>query len=222
MPGRSVRSTHLQPRQWFAAGDTVQVVAAGRGFSVSGEGQALTPGIEGQPARVRTESGRILTGRAGGRTPGGGRTVNSASPLLEGLLRKEPKVAAGRTDTPTMNVGKCSGSSRQENTMKIGNPAEKPQRRRRQTAPAAPANGGGRGGQAAGRQRRGRRRQRQGRAVQLRPASLMAGAATADFDAEKVARISQAIADGSFKINAEVIADKLIANAQEVLGKVQR
>ena len=53
-------------------------------------------------------------------------------------------------------------------------------------------------------------------------ASLMAGASTADFDAEKVSRISQAIADGSYKINAEVIADKLIANAQEVLGKVQR
>ena len=53
-------------------------------------------------------------------------------------------------------------------------------------------------------------------------ASLMAGASTADFDAEKVSRISQAIADGSYTINAEAIADKLIANAQEVLGKVQR
>ena len=59
--GRSVRTTHLQPRQWFAAGDTVQVVAQGSGFSISGEGQALTPGNEGQPARIRTESGRILT-----------------------------------------------------------------------------------------------------------------------------------------------------------------
>jgi negative regulator of flagellin synthesis FlgM len=53
-------------------------------------------------------------------------------------------------------------------------------------------------------------------------ASLMNGTSTADFDAEKVSRISQAIADGSYKVNAEVIADKLIANAQEVLGKVQR
>ena len=53
-------------------------------------------------------------------------------------------------------------------------------------------------------------------------ASLMAGASSADFDAEKVSRISQAIADGSYKINAEVIADKLIANPQEVLGTVQR
>jgi len=43
------------------------------------------------------------------------------------------------------------------------------------------------------------------------------GGANAEFDAEKVARISQAIADGSFKVNAEAIADKLIANAQELL-----
>ncbi len=59
--GRSVRATHLQPRQWFAAGDTVQVVAQGSGFRVAGEGQALTPGTEGLTARIRTESGRILT-----------------------------------------------------------------------------------------------------------------------------------------------------------------
>jgi negative regulator of flagellin synthesis FlgM len=45
---------------------------------------------------------------------------------------------------------------------------------------------------------------------------------SSSFDADKVARISQQIADGTFKINAEVIADKLIANAQEVLGKVGR
>lgn len=55
-------------------------------------------------------------------------------------------------------------------------------------------------------------------------ASLISGArgAPADIDATKVTRIGQAIADGSYKINAEAIADKLIANAQEVLGRVQR
>ena len=61
--GQSVRQSHIKPRQWFAAGDAVTVVAQGAGFSVSGEGQALTNGIEGQPARVRTESGRVLTGQ---------------------------------------------------------------------------------------------------------------------------------------------------------------
>jgi len=60
--GRPVRSAHLRTRQWFAAGDTVRIVAMGNGFSVSGEGQALSPGVEGQPARVRTESGRIVSG----------------------------------------------------------------------------------------------------------------------------------------------------------------
>jgi len=55
-------------------------------------------------------------------------------------------------------------------------------------------------------------------------ASLLAGAkgAPAEFDAAKVTGISQAIADGTFKVNPEAIADKLIANAQEVLGKVKR
>lgn len=44
-------------------------------------------------------------------------------------------------------------------------------------------------------------------------------AATADFNAEKVSQVSAAIADGSFKPNPEAIADKLIANAQELLNK---
>jgi len=46
--------------------------------------------------------------------------------------------------------------------------------------------------------------------------------AAAEFDSAKVGRISQSIADGSFHVNAEAIADKLIANAQEVLGSVKR
>jgi flagella basal body P-ring formation protein FlgA len=61
-PGQAVRAADLRLRQWFAAGDTVRVLARGDGFSVSGEGQALGAGIEGQSVRVRTESGRVLTG----------------------------------------------------------------------------------------------------------------------------------------------------------------
>ena len=41
------------------------------------------------------------------------------------------------------------------------------------------------------------------------------------FDSEKVNRVRQSISDGTYKINAEAIADKLIANAQEVLGKTR-
>ena len=51
--------------------------------------------------------------------------------------------------------------------------------------------------------------------------SLLTSGSTPEFDAEKVARISKAIDDGSFKVNPEAIADKLIANAQELLGKFQ-
>ena len=49
--------------------------------------------------------------------------------------------------------------------------------------------------------------------------SLISGGSTTDVDAEKVARIAKAIEDGSFKIDPQVIADKLIANAQELLAK---
>ena len=61
-PGQAVRQAHIKSRQWFAAGDSVKVVAIGEGFALEGIGQALTNGIEGRPAKVRTESGRIVTG----------------------------------------------------------------------------------------------------------------------------------------------------------------
>ena len=51
--------------------------------------------------------------------------------------------------------------------------------------------------------------------------TLLSNSASSDFDAEKVARISKSIDEGTFKINPEAIADKLIANAHEVLAKVQ-
>jgi flagella basal body P-ring formation protein FlgA len=60
--GQGIRQTYLRPRQWFAAGDVVKVVAVGDGFSVGGAGTALTPGIEGQTARVRTDSGQVISG----------------------------------------------------------------------------------------------------------------------------------------------------------------
>ncbi len=59
--------------------------------------------------------------------------------------------------------------------------------------------------------------------IQLSSAAstLLTGSATPEFDAEKVARISKAIDGGSFKINPEAIADKLISNAQELLSKTR-
>lgn len=48
-------------------------------------------------------------------------------------------------------------------------------------------------------------------------ASAASGTEDGSFDAAKVARISQAISEGKFTINADAIADKLVANAQELL-----
>jgi len=55
-------------------------------------------------------------------------------------------------------------------------------------------------------------------------AKLAAASVASDdgsFDAAKVARISQAISEGKFTINANAIADKLVANAQELLDSRQ-
>lgn len=62
--GEALRQTDLRARQYFAAGQTVRLVAVGKGYQVSGEGQALSPGMEGRPVRVRTDSGRVVTGIA--------------------------------------------------------------------------------------------------------------------------------------------------------------
>lgn len=48
---------------------------------------------------------------------------------------------------------------------------------------------------------------------------IKGAAADPSFDTAKVERIAQAIRDGQFKVNAEAIADKLIVNAQELLGR---
>ncbi len=41
----------------------------------------------------------------------------------------------------------------------------------------------------------------------------------ADIDMEKVNAVRQAIEDGTYVVNPEVIADKLLANAQEMLNR---
>jgi flagellar basal body P-ring formation protein FlgA len=63
-PGQPLREADLKARQWFAAGDTVRVITQGSGFAISADGQALNPGIDGQVVKVRTEGGRVVSGRA--------------------------------------------------------------------------------------------------------------------------------------------------------------
>lgn len=66
LAGQALRAPDLQARQWFAAGEQVQVVAGGSGFRISTEGLALAAGVEGQPVRVRIGDSHIAAGRAVG------------------------------------------------------------------------------------------------------------------------------------------------------------
>lgn len=46
---------------------------------------------------------------------------------------------------------------------------------------------------------------------------LLASESAASFDAARVAEIKQAISEGKFSINADAIADRLIASARELI-----
>ncbi|MBB1160647.1 flagellar biosynthesis anti-sigma factor FlgM [Aquariibacter albus] len=58
----------------------------------------------------------------------------------------------------------------------------------------------------------------EGTRVEISAAAQMLSGTDGDFDADKVAALRQAIADGSYRVDAGAIADKLIANAIDVLG----
>ncbi|MDN3919817.1 flagellar basal body P-ring formation chaperone FlgA [Roseateles violae] len=64
--GDALRSSSLNRRQWFAAGETVMVRVAGPGYAIAGEGQALTAGLDGQDVKIRFDNGRTVSGRATG------------------------------------------------------------------------------------------------------------------------------------------------------------
>jgi negative regulator of flagellin synthesis FlgM len=99
--------------------------------------------------------------------------------------------------------------------MKIGSPAEKP------PAPAAAAPAAQTAPRTAAETAAPPAAEASAQvALSSTAAKLLSGApgAASEFDAEKVERISRAIDKGEFTINAEAIADKLIANAAEVLN----
>lgn len=106
--------------------------------------------------------------------------------------------------------------------MKIGNPTDKT------VAAPAPVTSGQTASTAAAKAQTTAKQEAAAEAstqVALSTAAtqLMSGTegVSGDFDTEKVARIAQAIADGKFEINPGAIADKLLANAREVLGGSQ-
>jgi negative regulator of flagellin synthesis FlgM len=107
-----------------------------------------------------------------------------------------------------------------ENFMKIGNPADKPSLTPTTTARAGVGDG-------AKTQPPAVQGEASAQVVLSDSASALmstsaATAAKADFDADKVERIGKAIADGKYIVNHGAVADKLIANAAELLSKHSR
>ena len=104
--------------------------------------------------------------------------------------------------------------------MKIGSPAEKPVA----TATPAPQAAAAPGAAKEARGSVDKPAQADASAkVELSStaATLLSTGSTSEFDAEKVARISQAINAGTYQVNPAAIADKLIGNAQELLTKAK-
>lgn len=62
--GQPIRPQMLRAPYVIMRGQTVNLVAQGRGFSIRSEGQALANAAEGQVIQVRNKSGRILSGLA--------------------------------------------------------------------------------------------------------------------------------------------------------------
>jgi flagella basal body P-ring formation protein FlgA len=63
-PGQILRAEHFRAPPAVGAGDTVQLIYNGSGFSVSASGRSLGAAADGMPVRVQTESGRVVQGIA--------------------------------------------------------------------------------------------------------------------------------------------------------------
>lgn len=59
--GQTLRQNMVRAAQVFQAGAQVRVLVQGGGFQISAQAQALSAGVVGQTARVRMDSGRILS-----------------------------------------------------------------------------------------------------------------------------------------------------------------
>ena len=62
--GQVLRQEYFRAPPAVGAGDTVQLVFAGAGFSIMSDGRALASAAEGQTVRVQTGSGRVVQGIA--------------------------------------------------------------------------------------------------------------------------------------------------------------
>ena len=59
--GQTLRENLVRAAQVFQAGAQVRVLVDGGGFQIAAQAQALSAGVVGQTARVKMESGRVLT-----------------------------------------------------------------------------------------------------------------------------------------------------------------
>ena len=66
--GQPLMAYHIKTRPTINSGDPVRVRVRGRGFNVVANGKALGNASEGQPVRVRTDTGKIIVGVLKGRT----------------------------------------------------------------------------------------------------------------------------------------------------------
>jgi flagella basal body P-ring formation protein FlgA len=65
--GQPLRADHLRVPLAVSPGDPVRIRLLGNGFEVAAEGVALSGAGDGQPLRIRTDTGRVLSGTARGR-----------------------------------------------------------------------------------------------------------------------------------------------------------
>jgi len=63
-PGQILRMEYFRAAPAITQGDQVKLVASGPGFSISADGEALAHAAEGQSVRVKTETGRVVSGTA--------------------------------------------------------------------------------------------------------------------------------------------------------------
>lgn len=60
--GQALRQGMIRPAQVFRAGAQIRVQVQGAGFEITSDGQALSAGVVGQPARVKMGNGHVMSG----------------------------------------------------------------------------------------------------------------------------------------------------------------
>jgi negative regulator of flagellin synthesis FlgM len=103
--------------------------------------------------------------------------------------------------------------------MKIGQPSDIPAAPPPVATPAAPKSGPAAGSSAKAVQSTRSAGVAVSVSQQARALEQSASDVASDVDTQKIAAVRAAIQDGTFAVNAEAIADKLLANAQEMLKR---